>query len=219
LVNGEDINNMVYRRRLQLLIGEMKMLKRIVIILASLLIVSMVAGCVEPEVTTKPKATPTITPTPTATPTATPSPRGSYQNPADISETVIVTCLGETFEITVLDVERGETVWQELYAANMFNEEPKQGFEYLLTKVRVAHTSGESSTYISSFSFNAYAEDVGYNPTFVVLPKDRPGLDGVDLMPGGQTEGWICFEVPKNKLVLIAYEYLFEPVCFINVGS
>ncbi|UZE92654.1 MAG: DUF4352 domain-containing protein [Methanosarcinales archaeon] len=190
----------------------------VLFLVLSILVVSF-SGCVEPEVTTKPNATPTITPTPTTTPTATSSPRGSYQNPADVSETVIVTYLGETFEITVLDVERGETVWQELYAANMFNEEPKQGFEYLLTKVRAAHTSGESSTYVSSFSFNAYAESVGYDSAFVVLPKDRPGLDGVDLMPGGQTEGWICFEVPKNKPVLIAYEYLFEPACFINVGS
>jgi len=173
------------------------------------------SGCIEPEVTTKPIATPT----PTATPTATPSPRGSYQNPADVFETVMATQNGEILEITVLSVERGETVWQELYAANPFNEEPKQGFEYLLIKVRIAHTSGESPTIITSFSFKAYAEDVGYGPALVVLPKDRPDLESVELMPGGQTKGWICFEVPKNKPVLIAYEYLLEPVCCIDVGS
>lgn len=190
-------------------------------VIVMILALVMSTGCVEPEVTTKTSETPTITPTPTTTPTTTPSSKGSYQNPADISETVEMTVKssGETYKIAVLDVERGETVWQELYAANMYNEEPKQGFEYLLTKVGVAYTSGESSTYISSSDFKAYAEGVGYGPTFVVLPKDRPGLDGVDLMPGGQTDGWICFEVPKNKQVLIAYEYLFEPVCFINIGS
>jgi len=184
------------------------------------------AGCVEPEVTTRPVTTPTITSTPppvsatpTPTPTATPAPKGSYQNPADMSETVTVKYGGNTLEITVLDVERGEKVWEEIYAANMFNDEPKQGFEYLLTKIRVAYTSGESSTHISEFDFKAYAEGVGYNPSWQILPDDKPEFEGVNLLPGGQTEGWICFEVPQYKQVLIAYEYLFEPTCFIDVGS
>jgi len=148
------------------------------------------------------------------------APRGSYQNPADISETVIVKSGGDAIEVTVLEVERGENVWDELYVANMFNDEPKEGFEYLLAKIRVAY-SGKSSRYISNydFDFKAYAEGVGCNPAAVVLPDGRPGLERVDLMPGGQTDGWICFEVPKNKESLIACEYLFEPLCFINIGS
>ncbi|HDM78650.1 MAG TPA: DUF4352 domain-containing protein [Deltaproteobacteria bacterium] len=193
-------------------------------LMALIVLVSVVmfSGCVEEEVSTRPAATtPSVTSTPASTLTATPAPRGSYQNPADISETVILKSGGNTLEVTVLEVERGEKVWEELYAANMFNDEPKQGFEYLLAKIRVAYISGESSTYVSDSDFKAYAEGVGCDRAWQVLPDDKPEFEGVDLLPGGQTEGWICFEVPKNKEVLIAYESLFdlEPRFFINVGS
>ena len=198
--------------------------------IVAIIAVVMFSGCVEPEVSTHPATTPTgtvpsetsapaSTTTQTPTPTATPAPRGSYQNPADISETVRVKTGGTTLDITVLEVERGETVWEEIYAENMFNDEPKPGFEYLRIKLNVAYVSGASSQYISSYSFKAFAAGVGYSSEFVVAPHDKPEFEGVDLMPGGQTEGWIYYMAPKDEEVLISYEELFDQVCFINIGS
>ena len=62
-------------------------------LMALIVLVSVVmfSGCVEEEVSTRPAATtPSVTSTPAPTLTATPAPRGSYQNPADTSETVIL---------------------------------------------------------------------------------------------------------------------------------
>ncbi len=70
---------------------------------------------------------------------------------------------------------------------------------------------------VSGYSFKAYSDVAGFSPTFVILPKSTPEFKIVELMPSGKTEGWIAFTVPRGKDVLLAYEYMFEPVCFIRV--
>jgi len=99
----------------------------------------------------------------------------------------------------------------------MFNPDPDHGFEYLLVKVRFRYVSGKVSQYVSAYSFKAYCNGTGYSPTFVIMPRDMPEFKTVDVMPGGTTEGWIAFIVPQKKNVLVAYEYMFEPVCFIKI--
>jgi len=190
-------------------------------------LVILFAGCVEPEKVEvkKPSAVEetktTSIPTPTSTPTPTPTsaPRGTLNNPASLGETVVVKIADKTLEIKISDVIRGDKAYKLIKNANMFNPDPKQGYEYLLVKVKFAYTEGEGSYYVSSYNFKAYVGGAGYSPVWVILPKDKPEFEGVDLIPGGQTEGWIVFEVPQGKETLIAYEYLFEPVCFISVGK
>ena len=180
--------------------------------LAIMLILAVsLMGCTSVEVSTKPATTPK------SLLTKTPKLRGSYANPASVGEAVIVKTLSGTFEITVLDYIRGEKAYQIVKAGNMFNPDPDQGFEYLLAKVRFRYVSGKASQYVSAYSFKAYCNKTGYSPTFVIMPKDMPKFKAVDVMPGGTTEGWIAFIVPQKKDVLIAYEYMFEPVCFIKI--
>ena len=177
-------------------------------------LIVLFVGCVEPEKVEVKKTSEIKTTTITTI-----APRGTLNNPANMGETVVVKIAGKTLEITVLDVIRGDNAYKLIKNANIINPDPKQGYEYLLVKVRFAYTEGKGSLHVSSYDFKAYVDGAGYSPTWVVLPKDKPEFKGVDLIPGGQTEGWIVFEVPKNKKALIAYEYLFEPVCFINVGE
>ena len=136
---------------------------------------------------------------------------------SQIRETVIVEEWGKIFEVTVLDFVRGVQANKEIREANIFNPEPKEGFEYLMVKVKLTYISGKETAYVSEFSFKAYVEKVGYSPAWVILPKDKPEFPGVDLLPGGEIEGWIAYEIPQNKEVLIAYEYGFEPLCFISI--
>lgn len=143
--------------------------------------------------------------------------RGSLSNPAILGEPVIVNTPDGTFEVTVTDAIRGERAYHIIKGANMFNPDPEEGYEYLLVKVRFRYLSGETSYYVSEFSFNAYCDGVGYSSAIVVLPNNYPKFKGVNLMPGGKIEGWIPYLVPKNKNVMIAFEHLFEPVCFIKV--
>ncbi|WP_048096458.1 DUF4352 domain-containing protein [Archaeoglobus fulgidus] len=177
-----------------------------------ILIGIVLVGCVS-EISTKPDETPESQPVKTQTR----GPRGSYENPASIKETVVVRTLSGTFEITVLDCIRGEKAYQVIKASNMFNPDPDQGFEYLLVKVRFKYALGKASQYVSAYCFEAYCDGTGYSPAFVVLPKDMPDFKDVNLIPEGMVEGWIAFIVPQGKDILIAYEYIFEPVCFIKI--
>lgn len=149
--------------------------------------------------------------------TTTEEQRGSYTNPASMDEVVTVKTLTGTFEIAVVECIRGERANEIVKSANIFNPEPEKGYEYLLVKVRFSYVSGKSSNMVSGYSFKAYSDGAGFSPTFVVLPKSMPEFKIVELMPGGKTEGWIAFTVPRGKDVLLAYEYMFEPVCFIRV--
>lgn len=193
-------------------------LKSILFLLIVVGLIVFFAGCVKPEKVEVKKSS-EVGKTKTTPVSTTTAPRGTLNNPASLGETVVVKIAGKTFEITALDVIRGDKAYKLIKEANIFNPSPKQGYEYLMVKVKFAYTKGEGTLHVSSYDFKAYVEGVGYSPVWVVLPKDKPEFEGVDLMPGGQTEGWIVFEVPKGKETLIAYEYLFEPVCFINVGK
>ena len=173
--------------------------------LAVLLLVSLLGGCISGEVSEEGGTT---------TPT---NKRGSLSNPAILGEPVVVNTPSGTFEVTVTDAIRGERAYQIIKGANMFNPDPEEGYEYLLTKVKFRYISGDSAYYVSDWDFKAYCDGVGYSPVIVVLPNNYPEFEGVNLMPGGVIEGWIPYKVPKNRDVMIAYEYFGEPVCFIKI--
>jgi hypothetical protein len=38
------------------------------------------------------------------------------------------------------------------------------------------------------------------------------------MIPGGSVEGWILFEVPADRELLISFSYLFsDPLCYIKL--
>jgi len=84
-------------------------------------------------------------------------------------------------------------------------------------KVKVAYISGYESERISSADFKAYVKGARYSSAWVVLPDDKPKLESVNLLPGGEVEGWIAFEVPINEKVLLGFEPGLEPLCFIKM--
>ncbi|AGK61358.1 hypothetical protein Asulf_01367 [Archaeoglobus sulfaticallidus PM70-1] len=188
--------------------------KILVLVVVCFLFGFAMTGCVS-ETSTKPAETSEPVKEPVKTQTQ--EPKGSYANPASINETAVVKTLSGTFEITVLDYMKGEEAYRIIKSGNMFNPEAEEGYEYLLVKVKFRYASGKTSLPISEYSFKAYSNGAGYSPAFVVLPESFPEFKTVNLMPGGEIEGWIAFVVPEGKEALLAYEYMFEPVCFIRV--
>lgn len=198
------------------------------LILAVILVVAvLVVGCTS-EVSTKPAEqtqTPMstqipVTQTTTPTPTPTPAPKGSLENPADLSETLVVKTMSGTLEITVLDYLRGDEATQKVLEANMFNKKPGEGYEYLLVKAKVKYAKGKSSITEGASSFRVFVNGEGFNPEIIVWPEDMKSMDLLkDLLPGGKTEGWIAFIVPKGKEALLSYNYLMEPIGFIKIPS
>ena len=148
-------------------------------------------------------------------------PIGTYNNPAKVGDVVRVKdeFLGNiyVYDISVEDYIRGEKANNIIKNANMFNPEPESGYEYLLVKVKVKYVSGEEPKGIYPFDFKVYYNRAGYDQALVVLPDYYPKLKHVRLMPGGETEGWLAYEVPKNKEVLISFEPHTKPLCFIKI--
>lgn len=190
-------------------------------ILVLILVISAVAGtgCIgggEPSTTT-------ITKTEPVTPTETLSP--STESEGNIGEPVRATFSDyegtKTVEVTVLEYIRGEDANQMIKDANMFNDEPKPGNEYLLVKVRVKYVSGPSELSVSPTYFKAFANGVGREYAWVVMPDSTPKLDSVELVQGGVIEGWIAFEVPEDTIVYLKYYYnIFEdPIVSIMIPA
>jgi hypothetical protein len=136
-----------------------------------------------------------------ATPTVTPIPVGySRRNPAGLDAPLFFRkeSLGKTYEvrITLRQTVRGEEAWQRVKAANMFNDAPKEGQEYLLALVRFEYLKGptEDTTYdLSSYEFTAVSSEAKeYDNPFCVEPDPK---FGGGLYSGASHEGWICLQV------------------------
>lgn len=135
----------------------------------------------------------------------------SRSNPVTIN-TPLTTTFGYSWsqmvdaEITLLNVKRGESAWSMIKEANMFNDAPAQGKEYLLAKFRfkVIKTSDDKSYRISDYYFDAVSsEGVVYSSPWVVGPE--PSLSK-EVYAGGSSEGWIVFEINQNDInPLIAF--------------
>jgi len=104
-------------------------------------------------------------------------------------------------KISVEDLFRGEQAWVLIRAADPANPPPREGFEYLLARVRVACSaqSGSSSILYTVKSDNFKVYDA--NGEAYVLPEvtaPEPALIGKIFHSGDIAESWIAFSVAKN---------------------
>ena len=125
--------------------------------------------------TSIPPIPPTSTPTPpavvpTATPIPTPPPSWyRYDNAAVVVTDAMVT--------------------------DQFDFWADPGYTHICFYVNYAHTGSTGTLLVSEFDFRLEVDNVIYEPT---LSLCAPGLKMVDLMPGGQTAGWVTFEAPGD---------------------
>ncbi len=123
-------------------------------------------------------------------------------------------------ELTIIEVKRGGSAWDMIKEANMFNEEPTQEKEYLLTKIkiRVIETEDDEPYNVESSDFKMVSGNgVVYENPSVVEPK--PELDG-EVYSGGVIEGWISFEVDKSDLTpLLRIEGTNENTLWIKIET
>ena len=104
--------------------------------------------------------------------------------------------------VQVREIVRGDEAWNSLKEANQFNDPPGEGMEYILIKLYVKSTKTDEETQsIAGSDFKLTGDHlVQYSSASVVKPN--PALDA-DLYTGGETEGWIAFEVSVNEGNLI----------------
>lgn len=95
------------------------------------------------------------------------------------------------FQITILEVVRGQDAWNMISQANMFNEQPSEGMEYILAKVGIIYQTSTQQDYtlsIDSFYFDSVSNNQVLDSPSIVEPE--PELN-VKLFPGGYGEGYI----------------------------
>lgn len=102
-------------------------------------------------------------------------------------------------KVALLEIVRGTEAWNRIKEANMFNNPPEAGFEYLLAKVKFEYLKGPTQdiTYhLSTWDFTAVSsEGKDYENASVVEPE--PKLDAT-LYQGASHIGWVTFQVAKN---------------------
>ena len=137
---------------------------------------------------------------PTAPPTA--SDKYSRTNPAPVgtAQTIVIDSYSGkyTATITVVEALRGDLAWQQIKAANQFNNLPADGKEYILVKVKatIESTAEDKSVSFYNGSLTAYSSsNVEYKSAGVVVPK--PALSG-NVFAGGTLEGYVAFTVDKT---------------------
>jgi hypothetical protein len=101
--------------------------------------------------------------------------------------------------MSVKEIIRGGAAWSRLQAANMFNSQAPEGYEYILARiyfkvldVTEGQTFDLSHTEISLIS----ADGKEYDSTFGCVTPD-PQLDA-HLYKGASSEGWDAFIVKKD---------------------
>lgn len=140
----------------------------------------------------------------------------SRSNPAEIGSSLPFTVKGIIDDyggtVSVSQVIRGERAWQMIKEANMFNDEPKNGYEYMLAKAKVSITrnaKSDASVDLWSGAFELISTSgTAYDNAMVVTPD--PSIDA-SIYVGSSNEGWVAFQVKKNdESPLIVFERNYD---------
>lgn len=153
---------------------------------------------------------------------------GTRSNPVPLKKTVTVddelyNDEGESFpikfDLTVLEVTRGEDAYQKLKSMNEFNEPAPDGYEWLLAKTKVKFT--ESATKDLSFYIDGIMnfEMVSENGDIYsgdILGTTDPEFS-YEMYVGNEKEGYISGLVKKGEKAQLRYEEMLGGNVFLNL--
>lgn len=114
--------------------------------------------------------------------------------PAALGEAVST----QDWEVSVVEVVRGDPATELVQQANQFNNPPSEGKEFLAVRVRVRHIGTEDrSQALDTTAFGAIGlAGTLYDPPGVVPPAP---VMSASFFPGGVYEGWIVIESRKDE--------------------
>ncbi len=145
----------------------------------------------------------------------------SLTNPSSIGESLTTTLgVGQlvTAEYAVLEIIRGDSAWNKIKLANIYNREPEQNKEYILAKIRfkLIETSDGKGYKIPHTIFSVFSKNgVAYDYSSVIEPEPR--LLSKELYSGATYEGWVAFEVSKEDtepVLRVSYPGVTEELWF-----
>lgn len=155
-------------------------------------------GASDAETAVEPTAVPP-TPEPTATPEPVAQAEGAgRQNPAPLNTEF----RGDKWAFSITNVIRGAEANALIAEANMFNDAPAEGKEYVLVNVKVTNIATEDkaeNVMLATYIRLTGSRNVQYSTASVVAPTPLQG----DVFPNGSVEGQIAFEVPTDETNLM----------------
>lgn len=133
-----------------------------------------------------------ITPTPApALPTATPTPAvGTRQNPVPFGADYTFKHNDRTYTVRVLEAILNASA--QVKEANMFNDTPPDGHDYILVRLRLTYTAGSQDRPFATEDgeHRLYAGNRFWGAPRLSIAPD-PEFDGQDIFPGATVEGWL----------------------------
>ncbi len=163
-----------------------------------------------PESTAAPTPTESPIPPPTETPLPSPTPEpevGTFANPYPFSYRGDLTWEIEyedfldgsvNYEMGFADLKWGDECAVMVSNANMFNDPPDEGQEYLCVKVWLKNIGNNPIGSVNNYLFAVVSDGQVFSPASVVGPDPRFDADG--LFPGGETEGWAVYPIKVGDL-------------------
>lgn len=130
-------------------------------------------------------------------------------DPAPFNEKVIT----EDWEVTVLEVVRGDEAWNMAKEASSNNQPPPSGMEYIAVKSRVRSIDSEDQPLLVFGNGGLYATtgsaNVVYDDSTVMYLPD-PAL-ACYVYPGGECQGWSILEIGVGETgVLLIFQPTLE---------
>ncbi|WP_303984971.1 hypothetical protein [Niallia circulans] len=153
---------------------------------------------------------------------------GSRTNPVPFKKTVTVedelyNDKGESFpikfDLTVLEVTRGEDTYQKLKSMNEFNEPAPDGYEWLLAKTKVKFTESATkdlSLYIDGIMNFEMVSENGDIYSGDILGTTDPEFS-YEMYVGNEKEGYISGLVKKGEKAQLRYEEMLGGNVFLNL--
>ena len=135
----------------------------------------------------------------------------SRRNPAVIGDVFIVERSNwlrgkSTIELELRSIVAGDEAWKRVYAANMFNDEPKAGQEYILALFRVVALSLENEPLeLRHTMFDAVSAGGVVYSGFLSVAGLEPAWR-TELYEGAEHEGWVYFLVDKDDAPVAAFD-------------
>ena len=115
-------------------------------------------------------------------------------DPAPLGETLVT----DSWEVTVLEVVRGDEAWDMSQEANQYNDPPDDDMEYVLVRARVRYVGDEADAQrISEGAFEITGDaKVLHEVPSAVDPDRRLGFE---LYPGGERVGWMTQQAEEGE--------------------
>ena len=103
-----------------------------------------------------------------------------------------------TISMRILETVRGEKAMKMLIETNQFNDEPQEGYEYILAKVAVSalNVENDGAFSLNRYYFTAFSSNNEEMPRASVV-EPKPEFHG-KIYAGGNAEGWICVQVRRD---------------------